>query len=250
MSNNIIRCLGLLVCTLLLQPDIRSQTRPQDWVLTFADEFDGGALDLAKWSPRDPWKETRNREVHGYSPESVQVNGGMLHILAARGRAGDYISGIVTTFGVFQQTYGRFEVRCRIPAGRGLRPGFFLMPVPAGSLPTIEVFQAIGSAPTKAYFTNRWGSEQTERSYGESFAVPDLSRGFHTIALEWERDSLRWFVDGKEKFQSADGVPRQPMYLMLDLGVGGKMANLPDDATAFPASFDIDSVHVYQRPVK
>jgi beta-glucanase (GH16 family) len=112
------------------------------------------------------------------------------------------------------------------------------MPVPQGDLPRIEVFQAAGNTPTKISFANRWGTEQTERSFFDSFAVPDLSVGFHTIAMEWERDHILWSVDGKEKFQSADGVPRQQMYLLLELAT--------KDASA--GAFDIDYVRVYQRP--
>ena len=111
--------------------------------------------------------------------------------------------------GTFAQTYGRFEIRCRVPAGRGLRAGFWLLPVPLGPLPEIDVFETAGSPPSKVFFANRWGTEQTERSFGDSFTGPDLSSGFHIIAIEWDRDRITWFVDGKEKFQSVDGVPRQ-----------------------------------------
>jgi beta-glucanase (GH16 family) len=115
-------------------------------------------------------------------------------------------------------------------------------------LPEIDIFEAVGNPPSKVFFANRWGTEETKRSFGDSFTGPDLSTGFHTIAVEWERDRITWFIDGKEKFQSVDGIPRQPMYMLIDLAVGGRLASSPDASTNLPASFDIDYIRVYQRP--
>lgn len=164
----------------------------QDWTLSFSDDFKSATLDLSRWSPHDPLKRSQT---------------------PAR---------LITTYGLFSQAYGRFEIRFR-----GADSSLRLLPIPAGDLPNIEIFRL--KSRTEISFGNRWGSEQTERSYGDSFTVSDLSAGFHTVVLEWERDSLRWFLDGKEKFQSADGVPRQAMYLLFE-GPG-----------------DIDYIHVYKR---
>lgn len=158
---------------------------PGDWTLTFAEEFNGTALDLSRWSPNDPLRRGASH------PEATKLADGEVHIGP---------SGLITTYALFSQLYGRFEIRCRIPSGR---PRFALLPIPSGTLPSIELFP----------FVSRWGSEQTERSYGGD---SELSPGFHTIAMEWERDSIRWLVDGKVKFQSADGVPHQPLYLLLE----------------------------------
>jgi beta-glucanase (GH16 family) len=250
---------ALLVLLLSLPPLVVSAGKDTNWTLTFADEFNGTELDLSRWTAHDPWGHARDRQLQAYVPEALTVSGGQLHIVARRtpanqipvrydGKDRDYVSGIISTFGTFSQTYGRFEIRCRVPAGRGLRSGFLLLPVPLAPLPEIEIFQTIGSSPSKVFFANRWGTEQTERSFGDSFTGPDLAAGFHTLSIEWDRDRVTWFIDGKEKFQSADGIPRQPMYMLLDLAVGGNLARAPDSSTIFPASFDIDYIHVYQRP--
>jgi len=217
-----------LLLLLSLSPLLLAQKENGNWVVTFDDEFNGAELDLTRWGPHDP----RGQQSQSNAPDAVRVSGGQLHIAAA---------GVVSTFGTFSQTYGRFEIRCRVPAGRRLLPRFRLLPVPLGPLPEIDVFETTGNAPSKVSFANRWGTEQTERSFGDSFTGPDLSTGFHTLSIEWDRDRITWFIDGKEKFQSVDGVPRQPMYLLIDLAVGG-----PDESTALPASFDIDYIRVYQ----
>lgn len=185
---------------------------------TFADEFNAPQLDLARWVPHDPFSRSANE---------FRVSDGQLHITPG---------SALSTFGVFAQTWGRFEIRARAPAAKGLRPRFRLMPIPLGQLPTIDVFETSGNAPGKIRFGNHWGTEQTERSFGDTFTVADLSADFHTITLDWNRERLQWSVDGKEKFRSLDGVPQQLMFLVLDLAGTG-----PANQT-----FDVDYVRVYR----
>jgi len=224
------------------------------WIQTFNEDFNGSELDFGKWAPHDPSGRQREREVQAYVPGAIEVHDGFAHISAVRRRAmydghdREFTSGIMTSYGSFAQLYGRFEIRCRIPAGRGLEPKFWLLPVPTGEIPAIDVFDAIGSEPSKALFGNRWGDEKTERSFTGSYDVGDLAADFHTIAIEWDKDKIVWFVDGKERFRSTDGVPHKPMYLTVGMAVGGLQAKYPDETTKFPARFTIDYIRVYQRP--
>jgi beta-glucanase (GH16 family) len=228
------------------------QITDSGWLLTFADEFSGNELDLAKWAPHDPAGRQRDWEVQAYVPGAITVGNGSAHIQADRGRAAydgadrEFTSGMMTSYGSFAQMYGRFEIRCRMPAGRGLEPKFWLLPVPSGNIPSIDVFDAIGSDPAKAWFGNVWGDEKTQRSYRGSYAVAGLASDFHTVAIEWDKDKIVWFVDGKERFRAVDGVPHQPMYLAVSLSLGGVQARYPDSTTHFPAVFDLDYVRVYQ----
>jgi beta-glucanase (GH16 family) len=217
----------------------------QTWAPVFSDEFDGSELDFAKWSPHDPAGDK------AYEPQAIEVHDGFAHITARRARgltSGGFTSGTMTSYGSFAQMYGRFEIRCRIPAGRGLEPKFRLLPVPKGEIPAIDILDAVGGEPSKALFGNQWGDEKTERSFTGSYDVGDLSSGFHTVAIEWDKDKIVWFVDGKERFRSVDGVPHQPMYLAVGLAVGSRQAKYPDETTKFPAVFTIDYIRVFQRP--
>ena len=195
-----------------------------EWNLVFADEYNGTEIDLMKWVPHEPAARAET-----YALEAVAVSGGQLHIVARASTP-----GTVTTFGTFAQTYGRFEIRCKVPAGRGVRSRFQLLPVPYGPLPEISVFETDGGAPSKVSFANRWGTEETERSFGDSFTVPDLSAAFHVFAVEWDRDKIAWFIDGKKRFESVDGVPRQPMFLAVELA-------------GSDGSLDVDYIRVYRR---
>lgn len=201
----------LLPVPFLLFAQMLAQKTEAPWKLAFSDEFNDPELDLAKWVPHEP-------AAPANTLGAVEVRGGQLHIGGST----------ITTFGTFAQTYGRFEMRFKNVAGRGLRSRFRLLPVSLG-LPAIDVFEVDGGAPSRIFFANHWGTEQTERSFGDSFAAPDLSAAFHVIAVEWDRDKIAWFIDGKKRLESVDGVPRQAMFLAAD------------------GSFDIDYIRVYQR---
>jgi len=242
---------------LLAQPPVPAHPL-KGWVLTFSDEFEQKELEFPKWSLHDPWGHERNRESQAWVPAAVQLDAGVVHLIAKReparydGQNRQYTSGILTTYGSFAQTYGRFEIRCRIPTGLGLQPKFWLLPIPSGEIPSIDILGAFGNEPAKALFANRWGDEKTERSYSGAWTIPaaqpDLAHAFHTFAIEWDKDVIIWYVDDVERFRSVHGVPHQPMYLAASLAVGGSEAKWPDSTTPFPASFDIDYIRVYQRP--
>jgi len=226
-------------------------TRIAGRVLKFDDEFDGDALNYSIWSPHEPG----NPAIAGdqqWTTDAVTVSGGQAHIVARRTNAhspqGQFTSGIITTFDTFAQTYGRFEIRFRIPAGRGLEPRFRLLPIPSGEIPSIDVLDVVGSDPSTALFANRWGDEKADRDYTGSHKVADLSTGFHIVAVEWDEEKILWFVDGVERFHSFDGVPHQPMYLAVWLGVNTERSGEPDETTRFPAVFDIDYIRTFARP--
>ena len=221
-------------------------TQIPGWNLKFAEECDGTALNFAKWSPHPPGKLILGG-VQTWVPNAVEIAVGQCHIFARRTAAG-YTSGILTTFDTFAQTYGRFEIRFRIPAGRGLEPLFQLLPIPTGDTPSIDVMNAIGSEPSKALFANHWGDARADRDYTGSYPVADLSVGFHIVTVEWSEDEIAWSVDGVDRFHSYDGVPHQPLYLAVSLGVGTAKTGEPDGQTKFPASLDIDYIRVFARP--
>ena len=245
-----------LLVTILAVPLIAQKpaAAATPWVVTFDEEFDGAELSLPKWAPHDPEGHERNREAQAWVPDAIEVKDGIAHITARRAHARydsrdrEFTSGVMTTRGSFAQMYGRFEIRCRLPAGKGFEPKFWLLPVPSGDLPSIDILDAVGSEPDKAMFANRWGDEKTERSYSGSYRTGDLSTEFIRLRSNGTPARYVWSVDGNERFRSVEGVPHQPMYLAVGLSVGGVVAKYPDEKTPFPASFDIDYIRVYRQP--
>jgi beta-glucanase (GH16 family) len=233
-----------------------STVDPAAWELAFSDEFDGDALDYSKWTPKDPWGVVRNDELQAYIVKAFAVKDGVLSIRCEDepafydGAKRDFRSGMMTTTGKFSQRYGRFEIRCRVPKGRGLWPAFWLLPEPPAWPPEIDVLEILGQETDKIYFSNHWpdpaGRDGNSLSQTGEFKGVDFSDRFHTVAMEWRPGEIRWYVDGVERHRSDQSVPDQPMFLLVNLAVGG-WAGHPVAETKFPAEFLVDYVRVWRR---
>jgi beta-glucanase (GH16 family) len=156
---------------------------------------------------------------------------------------------MMTTYRKFSQKFGWFEIRCRVPKGNGLWPAFWTLPDSLAWPPEIDVMENLGQDTRTAYFTNHFiGADGRHGSKGSGkVATPDLSTGFHTYAVEWSAQAIVWYFDGVEKFRSDQGVPQQPMYVLVNLAIGGEWPVPPDETTPWPSSFDVDYVRVYAR---
>jgi beta-glucanase (GH16 family) len=235
-------------------PDQGGAADKPGWRLTFRDEFDGDAVDRAKWSLEDPWGKERNRELQAYVADACQVRGGLLRLVADKRRARydgkdrEYTSGLLTTYRKFSQRYGWFEIRCRVPRGQGLWPAFWLLPDPLDWPPEIDVLEIKGQEPTRIYLTHHW-EDPPGRNHWEqtAWAGPDFSADYHVIALEWAPESLKWYVDGVERRYAVRHVPATKMFLMVNLAVGGEFLGPPGRETAFPSAFEVDYVRAYEK---
>lgn len=87
---------------------------------------------------------------------------------------------------------------------------------------------------------------QAYMSQTGEFKGVDFSDGFHTVSVEWDPGEIRWFVDGVQRHRSDQSVPSVPMFLLVNLAVGG-WAEHPTAETAFPAEFQVDYVRVWKR---
>ncbi|MBD3239674.1 MAG: family 16 glycosylhydrolase [Chitinivibrionales bacterium] len=231
----------------------------QGWQQTFVDQFDGASLDTTKWHPYDHFCGVRNSELQAYMTENVIVGDGVCSLKAEvrevdYGYCGrgdivkQYASGMMITEGLFEQQYGYFEMRCRVPAGQGLWPAFWML-APNRWPPEIDVLELLGHEPDKAYMTVHW-SEPLDNHVGRggNFVGPDFSQGYHLFAVEWRPDALVWYIDGVERHRSTEGIPHRPFYLLANLAVGGSWPGAPDQTTEFPATFLVDHVMAWQYP--
>jgi len=200
-----------------LQPATATPTPdPTSWDLVWSDEFDqpdGTTPNPAKWNHQTGGAGWGNGELQYYtdSINNSYIEDGMLVIKAINeyemGR--DYTSARMTTLLKGTWTYGRFEIRAKLPNTQGIWPALWLLPSRGryGSGPPggeIDIMELIGSEPYRSYATLHYGNPP-ERSSG----YYDLPTGetyaddFHIFALEWEPDEIRWYLDD-ELFHTAD----------------------------------------------
>ncbi|MBL9001317.1 MAG: family 16 glycosylhydrolase [Phycisphaerae bacterium] len=226
----------------------KAQCPPDLWEPTWSDEFNGASLDPAKWV-HETGRWPYNSEWETYITGSTTVADGHLTITSARDTAFDppYTSGRIKTEGRFQQQYGRFEMRAKLPAGQGIWPAFWLLPNNRWP-PEIDIMEYLGHDRHTVYFTNHWGAWPNVPSQGSSFTGPDFSAGFHTYACEWYPDRIEFYVDGVRRATHRNaGIPHEPMFIILNTAVGGHWGGYPDATTVFPQRFVIDYVRAYRH---
>lgn len=218
--------------------------------LTFEDEFSGSSLDAdhsAGWVSNYTIPSTINNELQAYTPDALvfDTTDGVLRLRAdKRSYSGmGYTSGAITTFAKFHQTYGYFIMRAKLPAGQGLWPAFWLLPSNGKWPPELDIMENLGNDPSSVYLSNIWPGGQSQTK----FTGPNFSAGYHTFALEWRPDVLIWYVDNIERRRYAGpGIPQSPMYMLVNLAVGGSWPGAPTQSTEFPQSLDLDYVRAYQ----
>jgi beta-glucanase (GH16 family) len=251
----------LLMVALLADPAItiskhhrpRAELIPpqQVWRLVFQDEFDGTVLNEQLWETQFPWGRDRSAvgELQLYAPDAFRVANGTLSIEAAPlppGASHPYASGIITSHKSFATRFGRFEIRCKVPKGKGLWPAFWLLPTDTSWPPEIDVFEVLGDSTNTVHMTSHWLENGEHHKSNAEFSGPDFSAGFHTFALEWSKTSIVWFVDGIERHRIENRGFRGEMYLLANLAVGGSWPGAPDASTVFPSTFQIDYIRAYQ----
>jgi beta-glucanase (GH16 family) len=178
-----------------------------------------------------------------------QINNGVVSIVAQPTPVADlsalggykYASGLLTTEKSFSQQYGYFEVKAELPSGKGMWPAFWLLPSDCSVPGEIDVFEQVGG--NTLYQTVHSGVAGVTQL---SNYIPNLTSGYHTFGLLWTAESITWYVDGTATFTTPTPSDlNKPMYMLLNLAVGGSWPGDPSASTQFPADFNIDYVHAY-----
>lgn len=224
----------------------------EGWQLTFEDTFEGESLDLEKWSHSPEWE----RQDGYWSDDEAFLDGEGHLIIQVSERDGKYYSGAVTTRDKFEQAYGYYEMRAKLPKEEGFWSAFWLMTDGAHDVGNdgrdgteIDIFEtpfAYRNDDTISHALHWDGYEEDHQSADKSPHIPGIYEGFHTFALEWNEDEYIFYVDDKETWRtSAGGVSEVPSFVQITAEVGGwggnvENANLPDQLM-------VDYVRVYEQ---
>lgn len=225
------------------------------WRLIWNCEFDSPS-DLKKWNVVNNW-DNANNELQAYRSKACTVHDGYLFIEARKedtedgGKKRHFTSGKLDTRKKFAVRYGRFDCRFKVPRGKGYWPAFWMLPSSGNWPPEIDWMEILGHRPQILEVTNHFGTHRDgfHPWHGpKRYELhPDFSEEFHTLSGIWNEREIVCYVDGKRISVSQDGVPREKMYMILNLAVGGDLPGPPDDHTPFPSQFVVDFVRVYDR---
>ncbi len=243
-----------------------------EWELVWSDEFNGNEIDFTKWAIEEHGHGGGNNELQYYidRKENVRVEDGNLVIQANKERyeqAGiirEYTSGRIRTKRRASWQYGRFEIKAKLPKGRGIWPAIWLLPETAqygkwAASGEIDIMELLGHQPNVIHGTLHYGQpwpDNQSSSGTYTLESGDFSEDFHVFALEWTSSEIRWYIDGtlyqkqNQWHSSASPYPApfdQPFHLILNVAVGGNWAGPPSVSTPFPATMRVDYVKVYQQ---
>jgi beta-glucanase (GH16 family) len=243
----------------------------------WSDEFDGtdGArVDSTKWGydlgdgcPNVCGWGNNEREYYTSDTANIRQNGlGQLAITARvatdtipcyYGRC-LYRSAKITTNGKMSVAPGRVEARIKLAAGQGLWPAFWLLGNNIGTVgwPTsgeLDVMENKGSQRTTTSSAVHGPGYSGNTPFAHSYS-PIVTTDYHIYAVEWETQSIRYFVDGNQHYivsranvaQYGSWVFDQPFYVILNLAVGGHFDGNPQSDAIFPATMLVDYVRVYR----
>lgn len=217
------------------------------WILVWNDEFNNKFVDEEKWNVVNR-KESYNNELQYYNKKNVMQSEGYLKLIGKREtlEEKEYTSGLVDTRGKFTLQYGKIEVRAKNPFGKGLFPAIWLLPNNGTVvLPEIDIMEMVGNEPEVIYGASHYlENGNYERTFNK---IPIANpQDFHVYTLVWDKKEVKWFIDDTLFHSTSKGIPQEPMYLIMNLAIGGIWPGNPDRNTIFPSEFIIDYVRIYK----
>jgi beta-glucanase (GH16 family) len=185
-------------------------------------------------------------------PSEVSSSGGLLDLrvdnFSTNGKP--FTAGMITSRDKYSFQYGVAEARLQVPQGAGLDAGFWMIPQDGAWPPEIDILEVVTSNPFYPIMTYHWtdgsGSHQAQPFYFNSPA--DLSAGMHVFSVNWQPNSITWYIDGVQRGQQTSNVTNKPMFLIVNPDVctpgtwcAGDMSN-----NSYPMHMKVDYVRVWQ----
>jgi len=247
--------------------------------LTFKDEFNGAsgsAVETTKWTAETGGGGWGNQELQYYtnSTQNAYLDGsGSLVIKAVKltpplnlncwyGPC-QYTSARLITKAKFEQKYGKFEARIKVPRGQGMWGAFWLLgnnidTVGWANCGEIDIMENIGREPGTVHGTIHGPGYSGANGIGAPYSLATgaaFADDFHVYSIEWSENKISFFVDGihyktitpADLPAGAKWVYDHPFFIILNFAVGGPWGGNPDATSVFPQTMMIDYVRVYKR---
>ena len=262
--KNPIKYLLAFLLTVLLATPVMAQA--SNYTLVWSDEFDyTGLPDPTKWGYDVGGGGWGNNELQYYTSnrlENARVEGDRLIIEAIKesfqGKA--YTSARLISKNKGDWLYGRFEIRAKLPRGRGTWPAIWMLPTDwtYGGWPSsgeIDIMEHVGYDMQRVHGTiHTLDFNHTKGTQiGSSIVSTNVDTEFHDYALEWRPNRIDVFMDGIKYFTVADngdGFSAWPFdkrfHLLMNIAVGGNWGGVQGvDTTIFPQRMEVEHVRVY-----
>jgi beta-glucanase (GH16 family) len=234
--------------------------------LIWSDEFNtDGAPSSAKWTydngnGQSGWG---NNELEFYTDRSenvIQQNGNLVITAKKEPYQGfNYTSARLKTQGKFSFTYGKVEVRAKLPAGTGVWPAIWMLgdninTVGWPACGEVDIMEYVGYQPNVVHSAIHTTSSSGGTVNNHSYDLASAEEEYHVYSAVWSDKSIKFYVDDILHYTYTPSVyddAHWPFYenqfLILNLAIGGNWGGTQGvDDSIFPQVFSIDYVRVYQ----
>jgi beta-glucanase (GH16 family) len=233
------------------------------------DEFSGTALDLTSWGFDVGGSGWGNNELQYYTnnrPENIYLDNGKLIIQAKKETFSgkEYTSSRILTKGKREFTFGRIDIRAKLPVAKGLWPALWMLgkKIDQTNWPScgeIDIMELVGTNPNKVHGTLHWASASsstTRVQYGTSYTLNSgtFADKFHVFTTIWSADNVEILMDDISYYKfnrsnvGAAAYPfNEPFFLIFNVAVGGDWPGSPDASTTFPQQMVVDYVRVFKK---
>ena len=235
--------------------------------LTLSEEFDtDGQPNPSIWGYEIGTGENGwgNQELQYYTDrsENVTVQNGVLLITAREEsfEGSSYTSARLVTKDKFEQRFGRFEARIRLPYGQGIWPAFWMLGADIDENPwpgagEIDIMEYRGQSPTVLIGSVHGPGYSGGDAISKEFTLSNdrFDTGFHIFGIEWGPEYVNFYVDDVLYNQitpedvTGPWVFDKPFYILMNLAVGGNFVGSPNEETEFPQTMLVDYVRVYEE---
>jgi beta-glucanase (GH16 family) len=235
--------------------------------LVWSDEFDSAGLpNPTKWGYDVGGNGWGNKEAEFYTAsrmENARVENGNL-VIEARKEAwqgNNYTSARLLTKNKMAWTYGRFEIRAKLPGGKGIWPAIWTLsahdPLKWPDDGELDIMESVGYIPNEIYGTAhcQYYNGANGLQKGGHTTISTSQDSFHVYKMEWTPTQIAWSVDDVVYYVYPDpgyGIGAWPFnanfFMILNVAVGGNWGGAQGiDDSIFPQQMLIDYVRVYQR---
>ena len=232
-----------------------------NYTLTWNDEFNGSSLssDWTQEIGNGNWG-WGNNELQYYRAQNTSLENGYLIITAKQENFGgkNYTSSRIKTQGNVFHTYGRIDIRAKLPFGQGLWPALWMLGEnfsstgwpSCGEIDIMEMIGGNGWNDRTVHGTVHW-EDNGHAQYGghNSLTSGRFADEFHVFSIIWTPSSIKWLRDDIQ-YHVIDinnlSAFHNNFFFIFNVAVGGNWPGSPDASTIFPQTMIVDYVRVFQ----
>lgn len=236
-----------------------SGTEDEDTVfdeLVWSDEFDvDGSPNTANWGYDLGAGGWGNNELQTYTDnvENVIVEGGFLKITARADGAGGYTSTRLLSENLQEFTYGRVEIRAKLPEAQGTWPALWMLGANFDTVGwpfcgEIDIMEQTGQDKTRTSAAVHFPGNSAGNAPTNDTENTTATTEFNDYILQWTASEITMSVNDEVffTFENNDTIPfNSDFFFIMNIAMGGTLGGTVDPAFT-EATMEVDYIRMYQ----